>query len=371
MMVDVTDLKQAEEVALRLSSILEQSRTAKVVPLDVRRSERQPKTATPPDARTLFLAEIARLAPTQREPRALASAMLRQLAPQYELDLAVLALERFAGSEIVATLPEADAPRPHADCDLVARLEEAEDLMVVPTAATRCPEVTRDMSSLQILPLRGQDGRRVGALAVATRRAESFDDEDRAELRWYADQMGRWLAFASAYETLSATSTLDPLTGLLTRDAFYLRFAQEVSRATRSDQRLALLRWSLWDAPDDARITEVAARAFGEVLKAELRPYDVVARLGAREFVALVFVRNHEIAHNIAGRVQQHAVRTSIGRGRFLEVPARGFALFPDDANQLDGLDRIAEVRLANHRETRRSLIGGRSNGRSEPQAAG
>lgn len=376
MIVEVTDLKQAEEVALRLSSLLQaaQNEASKVVPLEEQRIDRRADLAAAAESRTLFLADVGRTLPSMRDPRALASQLLMRLVDVFELDLCLLTQIRPEGLQTIASWPP-EAAEAHLDCDLVARMEQVDSLVSFPLAALRCTELPSGITALVMLPLQDGEGRRLGALAIGTSRADGLPDQDRLELRWYVNEIGRALAFTLAHEALGAAATIDPATGLLSREALYLRFAQEVERATRLEQPLALLRWELPDAPlhpDATRATDLGARAFAEVLRRELRPYDVVGRIGERDFAALLMVKNHETALTIAGRVQQRTVRTPIRRGRYLQVPARGFALFPEDATDVAGLERVAEVRLANHRETRRSLIGMKIPDRGEePKAAG
>ncbi len=377
--VDITELKQAEDVSLRLSSILDgkQNGLPKLVPLEIRRAERHVRSAVVSGARSAFLAEVGRSVPAIRDSAALADHMLRQLAPLFGLSFGLVTLFRPDGLGVVASWPVTDGPQ-HVDCDLPERMEKADALSSFPLAALRCPDLPRDITALVVLPVTDENDRRIGAMALGTRRPEGITDVERLELPWYANEVGKVLSLAISYEALAATATLDPLTGVLSRDAFYLRFAQEVSRATRAEQRLALVRWELSDLAslvgrDGERVAALAVRAFADVLRSQLRPYDVLGRIGAHEFAAVVFVKNHEVAHNIAARVQQHAVQTSFSRGKYLDVPWRGFALFPDDAHELETLDRVAEVRLLTHRDTRQALKGGAAKPQtvSETQAAG
>jgi diguanylate cyclase (GGDEF)-like protein len=169
------------------------------------------------------------------------------------------------------------------------------------------------------------------------------------------------MALALASERLSSSITRDPLTGLLQRDDFYARFEQELARASRHRTSLALLRWDLIDFAEfneeyGRRVGDRALRAFADVVRAELRGYDVAGRLGPDELGAVLFVEKHASAHIVAARIQKRAATARVG-DVFIPFPARGFALFPDDGADVSALDRVSLVRLANHRDTRLAFV--------------
>ena len=173
--------------------------------------------------------------------------------------------------------------------------------------------------------------------------------------------MVRRAALGLASERLSSSVARDPLTGLLLRDDFYARFSQELSRAARPRTTLALLRWDLVDFAEfnerhGRRVGDRALRAFADVVRAELRGYDVAGRIGPDELSAVLFVEKHASAHIVAARIQKSAATARVG-DVFIPFPARGFALFPDDGTDVAALDRVSLVRMANHRDTRLAFV--------------
>jgi diguanylate cyclase (GGDEF)-like protein len=91
-----------------------------------------------------------------------------------------------------------------------------------------------------------------------------------------------------------AQAMTDPLTGLFNRRGAEVAFAREVARARRSPA--APLAVALFDIDHFKRINDTLGHAAGDevirhlaaVLKRESRPFDVVARWGGEEFVAVV-----------------------------------------------------------------------------------
>jgi diguanylate cyclase (GGDEF)-like protein len=94
-------------------------------------------------------------------------------------------------------------------------------------------------------------------------------------------------------EALEQSATTDSLTGLLNRRAFEARFDTELERARRAESPLALVVFDLDffkqvnDRFGHAR-GDTALRRFAELLSAEQRPGDAIARTGGEEFAVLL-----------------------------------------------------------------------------------
>jgi diguanylate cyclase (GGDEF)-like protein len=115
---------------------------------------------------------------------------------------------------------------------------------------------------------------------------------------------------------LAAEARIDKLTAVLNRRGFDERVAVELARARREGSAVAAVAFDIdhfkrindeWghDAGD-----QVLTR-LGDVLRAETRAADVVARIGGEEFVAVLSPSDVDHAHAYAERVRESFSRTS------------------------------------------------------------
>jgi diguanylate cyclase (GGDEF)-like protein len=120
---------------------------------------------------------------------------------------------------------------------------------------------------------------------------------------------------------LSAEARTDALTGLLNRRGFDERASLELARARREDACIAVAAFDLdhFKQVNDEWGHEVGDRVLictAEVLAAEAREIDVVARVGGEEFVALLPGADTLAARNFAERV-----RATLAGERFSRLP--------------------------------------------------
>jgi diguanylate cyclase (GGDEF)-like protein len=126
---------------------------------------------------------------------------------------------------------------------------------------------------------------------------------------------------------LAAQATTDALTGLLNRRGFADRVALELSRARRDRRPLAM---AVFDIDHFKRVNDtwghqVGDRVLGqfsEILTAQSRDIDVVARLGGEEFVVLLPGIDSQGAHAYTTRVRLALAATRDGGLPLVEVSA-------------------------------------------------
>ena len=359
-MVDITELREAEDTSVRLRNLLEANARA------AEQAAREEATARAANAererRVEFQVALADNIDDLIDARSAARRLARTLADRLHLELVAVCARGFEGTSMMGSWPEDIARIEHPGrCDLIARLDDLEPSDSLTVMHARCAHVPMTLGALTALPLLDSRGEPLGALAIGTNDPSWLAQGGRGELTWYAAQIGKAMALALASERLSASVARDPLTGLLQRDDFYARFQQELARAARHRTALALLRWDLIDFAEfneryGRRAGDRALRAFADAVRVELRGYDVAGRIGPDELGAVLFVEKHASAHIVAARIQKRAARTRVG-DVFIPFPARGFALFPDDGTDVTALDRVSLVRLANHRDTRLAFV--------------
>lgn len=151
-------------------------------------------------------------------------------------------------------------------------------------------------------------------------------------------------------ETLAIT---DPLTGLLNRRGFHQALASALARTERQGQRMAVLYLDLdgFKRINDSLGHEAGdqlLRQVGEQLRASLRPYDVLARIGGDEFTALLDDLEHpEDAARVAEKLMEHlAVRHSVEGLDFTVGASVGIACFPECGRTVEGLLRASDMAM-------------------------
>lgn len=128
---------------------------------------------------------------------------------------------------------------------------------------------------------------------------------------------GRARALEAELEQLSELIQQDPLTGALNRRGLEVAFRRETSRAARSGEALSL---SMVDLDFFKRINDkyghdtgdAVLRELVQVLRRELRPTDVIARIGGEEFLLLLPGEDEQGAAGVLERAQR-----SFGARRF------------------------------------------------------
>jgi len=152
------------------------------------------------------------------------------------------------------------------------------------------------------------------------------------------------------YDQLNFQAHHDGLTGLPNRILFEQRLAQALYEASNTKTKVALLYVDLdrfkqindtmSHRVGDLFLSEVAAR-----MRGVLRPADTVARIGGDEFnVLLTEVEDGATAEAVAERLLNALRQPAIIEGRSLVVSASiGVAIFPDDGNDAEDLQREAD----------------------------
>ena len=154
----------------------------------------------------------------------------------------------------------------------------------------------------------------------------------------------------------------DPLTTLPNRLLLQDRVGQAMTKTRRSRQQIALLfldldrfkniNDSLGHEVGDQLLCELANR-----LRSHLRETDTVARMGGDEFVILIEQIDNpdhisHIARNILERV---STPFQLGDHELFVTASIGIGLFPEDADDIDGLMKSADVAMYRAKEEGRN----------------
>jgi diguanylate cyclase (GGDEF)-like protein/PAS domain S-box-containing protein len=154
------------------------------------------------------------------------------------------------------------------------------------------------------------------------------------------------------HQQLEFQAVTDPLTGLLNRRGFYQTAENLLLRGERSDSAWVLLYLDLdgFKRVNDSLGHDAGDRVLrwvSEQLKACLRPFDILARMGGDEFTALLDMEFPEQAARIAEKLIERVSICQQIEGLDIALGASiGIATFPDCATNLDGLLRAADIAM-------------------------
>jgi len=234
------------------------------------------------------------------------------------------------------------------------QLEEfyaAWDYAVPPSAVTALTEMHGQL--MDALPSSGADPRRDEQTALEDRDEPSGDREDGRSDRVVAatDRAAAAIDRAAAAQDRAAASS-DELTGTYLRGPGHVELKREIARARRTDQPLVLAFFDVdgLKAVNDSRGHEAGdqlLRGVTDVLRHQLREYDVIVRHGGDEFVcALPGVSLATARTRLAGI---HAAVVASGEDWGVSA---GLAILEDE-DSLETLIRRADAAMYEHRLSR------------------
>lgn len=232
------------------------------------------------------------------------------------------------------------------------------------------------LQSVLAIPLKN-DGGLVAVLALYRTHKDSFTRVEFQLASSIQSNIATALQNAFAFREAQAKANLDHLTGLLSRSQFIRLLDEEVARARRTKESMALVLSELPDFQELAgavgpKQAEELLITIGKGLRQSSREYDRLGRIGENRF-ALVLPRM-KAAHVVAILDRMREITDRSGTavfGRPVTLKSAG-AFYPDDGDGARHLLSVGEQRLegAHHswEESLRALIhaGGTSVGETE-----
>ncbi|MDH3733418.1 MAG: sensor domain-containing diguanylate cyclase [Gemmatimonadota bacterium] len=213
------------------------------------------------------------------------------------------------------------------------------------------------------LPLK-VDGRVIGVLNAETGTRGAYSEDHVRPLTVVAQQAAVVIRSAQLNDEMRQLAVTDPLTGLHNRRYFVERLNDEVRRAQRYGERIALM---LVDCDRLKAINDAhghlsgdrALQALADVMKITLRETDVLARLGGDEFAALLVGADAERADDVSERLRRtvKSLRLVSEDGGEIEMTvSAGIAIFPEAGGDVKTLMREADT----------AMYGAKHNGRNQ-----
>src|SRR5215469_553611 len=205
-------------------------------------------------------------------------------------------------------------------------------------------------------------GQTLGVLTLHSAKRNAFRENELQSLESVADICANSIQNAHYVERVKQLAYLDGLTGMFNRRYFEMRIAEEIERARRYSNRMAVI---MADIDDFKRLNDEFGHLLGdEVLRQisslfhqQLRKIDVVCRYGGEEFAILLTHTDAEPAAVIAEKL-----RRLVAKWQFPGVPrtvtiSAGVAAFPGHGNTRDEIIRAADNGLYAAKQSGRNRV--------------
>ncbi|MDR5682622.1 MAG: sensor domain-containing diguanylate cyclase [Armatimonadota bacterium] len=238
---------------------------------------------------------------------------------------------------------------------VTGRAARTKQIVFVPDVRT-CPDFIpgTDGTTSEIACPILVEGQVVGVLNVETVGGRRLYPDDVDLICSVAAQMGVALRNAMRFEETRERAIRDGLTDLLNHAYFQHRIREEIARARRRGQRLALGFLDL----DDFKATndtfghaegDRVLRALAGVLRGVVRAEDVVARYGGEEFAIVMPETGADEAGRVAERIRARLSArplVHVGSTPVVVTASLGIAEFPRHADTAEELIRRADEAL-------------------------
>src|SRR5688572_21182686 len=218
-----------------------------------------------------------------------------------------------------------------------------------------------DIRAEIIIPLVSA-GRPIGVLAVSHRVPHAFSQRDLTLMQAVGAQIAAAIDVAELHERLKRAANTDALTGLHNYRYFYDRLEEEIARAARREQSLAVAFFDLDklktvnDTYGHLAGNEVP-RTLGRSIGAQVRTEDVPARYGGDEFAIVMPDTPRDEAEKVVARLMETLENADVELqdGRRIRMPelSWGIASYPLDGRSAQELVDNADTRAYARKRSR------------------
>jgi len=184
-----------------------------------------------------------------------------------------------------------------------------------------------------------------GIIGLERLTSKPFDDSDQKLLELLSSTLGYILSWLKEFQKIHKSSTHDGLTGVLNRKAFDERLVEEINRASRTHQSLAVI---MFDLDKFKRINDTYGHPYGDyvikstaqILNDSVRNIDIVARYGGEEFIIILVDTDIPKSRHVAKRMVSNIAKFNFD---YEDVNVRmtisaGMAEFPADSDKIEPL---------------------------------
>jgi diguanylate cyclase (GGDEF)-like protein len=192
-----------------------------------------------------------------------------------------------------------------------------------------------------------------GTIGLERMMPKPFDDSDQKLLELLSSTLGYILSWLKEFQKIHNSSIHDGLTGVLNRNAFNERMEEEVNRANRTQQSLAII---MFDLDKFKRINDNYGHPYGDyvikstaqILKNSVRNIDVVARYGGEEFIIILVDTDISKCLHVAERMVSNIASFDFDYNdtKVRMTISAGMAEFPMDSDKIEPLIGKADKAL-------------------------
>ncbi|HEX8772024.1 MAG TPA: diguanylate cyclase [Pyrinomonadaceae bacterium] len=225
------------------------------------------------------------------------------------------------------------------------------------------PEAYRTMAALPLF----KDGQLLGALSVYSMELTEYTDDHMRLLETVTRLASDALFNAMHHAEAESNALTDPLTSLPNARCMYLRFEQEVSRASRTNRPFQVI---MLDVDEFKQVNDTFGHKVGDkmlrevarLLQGQLREYDFLARYAGDEFVAIVQDLDgeqvEELRQRIETTIRNFTLRVRPGHYARVGISV-GASTYGTDGETLDQLliaaDQAMYTAKSEHKQQRRA----------------
>ena len=205
--------------------------------------------------------------------------------------------------------------------------------------------------------------RLIGTLAVYHTDPGFYREDHRRLLDRVCEQAAAVINNSLVFEQTQEDSLTDPLTGLPNTRSLFQHLARELARAQRLKSEVSLVVMDLNDFKDlndtyGHQVGDSALREVANVLRGEIRTYDMCVRYAGDEFIVVLSGCGSDEAENKRIELQKTVGRIALepqpGHRLSLSISA-GTAVFPQDGDTYEELLTKADSRMYGDKSTRKT----------------
>ncbi len=216
-------------------------------------------------------------------------------------------------------------------------------------------EKPHQLTNAMIFPLTAKNTV-LGAIALYStdRDNEPFTEDHSRLMETISERAAVAIQNAISFEYFEENSLTDPLTGLPNSRYMFMAFDQNVKKAERSKEKMAILvmdlnRFKEINDQYGHKVGDDVLVKVSEVLQKEMRKYDTCIRYAGDEFVAFLYNAERETAEKIASRIRKsiHSLLLKVRSGKEVRLGISvGISMYPHDGTDLNHLFTVADSQM-------------------------